>query len=173
MRLHREPTSLSDIWRRVWNDLTSQRQGRKAQIIESKDSCECLVSIDVMRLEQVFRNLFENSLAACSDPVCIHLKCLCNEPDFVLLDIQDNGPGVCIKLREKLFEPFYTTRSRGTGLGLSIIQRIIDVHGGDIHVVDPNFPESNPRGARFKIRLPKYLAATRNSCHQHRATANV
>lgn len=173
MHLHRELALLPEVWRRVWGYLEPQRSGRDAEIIELQTGCECLVDMDVMRLEQVFRNLFENALAACDDPVRIHLACQCDGPDFAMLDIQDNGPGLCAEKRQKLFEPFFTTKTRGTGLGMSIVQRIVDAHDGEIQIVDPNLPASNPHGARFLIRLPKHPSEGGGSCCQRRAAAHA
>lgn len=173
LHLHRELALLPDVWRRVWGYLGPQLDGRDAEIVESQTGCKCPVDMDVMRLEQVFRNLFENALAACEDPVRIYLECQCESPEFVLLDIQDNGPGLCAEKRGKLFEPFFTTKTRGTGLGMSIVQRIIDAHEGNIQIVDPNLPESNPHGARFMIRLPKHASSAGSSCCQRTIAANV
>ncbi len=173
IHLHRELVRLPEVWRRVWRDLASLRKGRNAELVELPNGCECPVDMDVLRLEQVFRNLFENALAACEDPVRIHVECQCDGPDAVLLDIQDNGPGLCGEQREKLFEPFFTTKPRGTGLGMSIVQRIIDAHGGNIQIVFPKRPESNPHGARFLIRLPMYQSANGYTCFQTRYAANV
>jgi hypothetical protein len=168
MHLHRELARLPEIWRRVWGYLAPLRQERDAEIVESHCGCDCPADVDVLRLEQVFRNLFENALAACADPCRIRLHCQCDGYDGILLDIEDNGPGLSAEQREKLFEPFFTTKSRGTGLGMSIVQRIVDAHGGDIQIADPN-----GRGARFLIRLPKHSAALGTGCQARRDRMNV
>ena len=93
--------------------------------------------------------LFENSLAACSDPVKINIECQCDGPDAIVIEVQDNGPGLSVEQQRNLFEPFYTTKSSGTGLGMSIVQRIMDAHDGEIRVADSS------SGARFEIRLAK------------------
>ncbi|WP_246146451.1 ATP-binding protein [Rubripirellula lacrimiformis] len=164
IQLHREPVMLHEVWRRVWGYLAKTRGQRDAELIEAPGCCDCLVDVDVMRMEQVFRNLFENSLAACDDPVCIQVDCKCDDQGTVQLDIRDNGPGLCAEQRQKLFEPFYTTKSRGTGLGMSIVQRIIDAHHGDIQVGEPT-----DRGARFLIRLGKQKAVFASSSWQEAA----
>jgi signal transduction histidine kinase len=51
--------------------------------------------------------------------------------------IADQGPGMPVDVREKAFDPFFTTKHRGTGLGLPIAKRIIDAHGGEIHIDTP------------------------------------
>lgn len=69
------------------------------------------------------------------------------------LALRDNGPGLSPAAREKLFEPFYTTKSKGTGLGMSIARRIVESHGGQI--VAGN---SGTAGAEFIVTLPRKLA---------------
>ncbi len=168
IQLHRELALMPGVWRRVWRYLESARADRDAEIVEDHCGCECPVEVDVLRLEQVFRNLFENALAACEDPVRIKLHCQCDGPDGVLLDIQDNGPGLCAEQRQKLFEPFFTTKSRGTGLGMSIVQRIVDAHGGDIQIAEPD-----GSGARFLLRLPKFSGAMGTSCPSQKQVIHV
>jgi len=66
------------------------------------------------------------------------------------IEVKDNGPGIPEKIRDKIFQPFFTTKpsGQGTGLGLSLTYDIIDALGGNITV------ESNPGGgARFTIEL--------------------
>jgi signal transduction histidine kinase len=63
--------------------------------------------------------------------------------------VSDTGHGLTDEIRERLFLPFYSTKSRGTGLGLSIAAKIVQEHGGSLRA------ESNsPKGARFMLRLP-------------------
>ena len=51
-----------------------------------------------------------------------------------LIRLKDNGPGIPKTIKEKVFQPFFTTKEEGTGLGLSIAERIINEHGGRIHL---------------------------------------
>jgi signal transduction histidine kinase len=67
----------------------------------------------------------------------------------VELAVADSGPGVPPDLRDRVFEPFFTTRARGTGLGLAVARQIVEAHGGQIAVGD-----GPGGGARFTIRLP-------------------
>lgn len=159
IQLHREPVLLHEVWRRVWGYLASVRGDRQAELVEARGRCGCTVNVDVLKVEQVFRNLFENSLAACNDPLRIRIDCKCDGPDTIFVDIEDNGPGLTAEQREKLFEPFYTTKARGTGLGMSIVQRIVEAHHGAIRIVD-----SEEGGAKFRIQLSKHESAAELSC---------
>jgi signal transduction histidine kinase len=67
----------------------------------------------------------------------------------VRLGVADDGPGVAVELREKLFVPSFSTKRRGSGLGLAIVSRIVQEHHGAIRV-----EENPPRGARFVVELP-------------------
>ena len=69
----------------------------------------------------------------------------------MLVEIADDGPGIPDEVRERIFEPFYTTKGvgKGTGLGLDISYRVVvEDHKGDIRVL------SKPGDTRFQVRLP-------------------
>ncbi|QEG39665.1 hybrid sensor histidine kinase/response regulator [Roseimaritima ulvae] len=153
--LHLNPARacLPDLWRRVWDDLQGSRAGRVVELVESLDGSELDAEMDSSRIEQVLRNLFENSLAACTDPARIELSCN-GESDCLQLHYQDNGPGLNAEQRQRMFEPFYTTKDTGTGLGMSICQRIVEAHHGTITI------EKSTSGASFLIRLPRRGCAT-------------
>jgi signal transduction histidine kinase len=73
-----------------------------------------------------------------------------SEPGEVVLFVEDSGPGVPPELRQRLFEPFFTTRETGTGLGLAIVAEISKVHGGQALACD-----RKGGGARFELRIPR------------------
>ena len=150
IHLHLELASLPDIWARVWRHLEVARQGREVTLIESQTEGDMTVKLDVLRIEQVFRNLFENSLAAATDPVRIWIDCVRGPDNELRITVGDNGPGMSVEQREKVFEPFYTTKSTGTGLGMAIVQRIIQSHRGRIEAGD----DPSLGGAVFTIHLP-------------------
>ena len=72
--------------------------------------------------------------------------------DSIAIVIEDNGPGFPEEARERLLEPYVTTREKGTGLGLAIVNRIIVDHGGSIQLQGR---EGSRNGARVRIMLPK------------------
>lgn len=71
--------------------------------------------------------------------------------DEVQVTVRDNGPGFPVQDRERLLEPYVTTRKNGVGLGLAIVTRIIEDHGGRIWLGDN---DQAPKGARVDIRMP-------------------
>ncbi len=153
IRLERESCDLETIWQRSWAHLDPQRQGRIASLVAFVGPFDSRCEADPFRLGQVFSNLFENSLAACRDPVRIQVDCATDRIDgkpAVSLTISDNGPGLGPVGLHRVFEPFYTTKTKGTGLGMAISQRIVEAHGGTISLGDHSGP-----GAKFIITLPR------------------
>ena len=63
--------------------------------------------------------------------------------------VEDNGPGVPVADRQRIFDPYVTNKEGGTGLGLAIVRKILLDHGGDIDV-----GAAEGGGARFHVRLP-------------------
>lgn len=108
-------------------------------------------------LEQVLGNLFRNALQALElveVPRRIEIYLGNGESGTVWLRMTDNGPGLPLEVRNKLFVPFVTTRAQGTGLGLSFIKRVLDEHEGKVEVIDlPN----GVRGTCFQIILPNKI----------------
>ena len=110
--------------------------------------------VDARQVEQVFNNLIKNSWEAVlqtPSPKIIVTGGLDRNPDFVLVTVQDNGPGIPKEIQEKIWVSFFTTKggSGGTGLGLSACVQIVNQHGGSISL------ESDAgQGAKFLVRLP-------------------
>lgn len=84
---------------------------------------------------------------------------------FVHLVVRDNGPGLAPGVRDRLFEPLFTTRTAGTGLGLAIVRDIVLRHRGDVYVEEPGQP-----GAAFHVILPATNSA---SCGQPNESATL
>ena len=70
----------------------------------------------------------------------------------VFVEIEDNGPGIPVELREQIFNPFFTTKKTGVGLGLSIVSKIVDDHRGWIRVSGAH--DGKMKGASFKVFFP-------------------
>jgi signal transduction histidine kinase len=153
VRLERETWDVRAVWRQAWANLAVQRQGRDAELREETAGVDPCCAVDHFRLEQVFRNMFENSLAACRDPVRLTAACsgadLGDRPALQVV-VRDNGPGLSAEQRQRIFDPFYTTKTKGTGLGMAIAKRIVEAHGGLIAVGDGAGP-----GAEIHIILPR------------------
>jgi signal transduction histidine kinase len=104
-------------------------------------------------LNQIWTNLIDNAIGAMNSQANGEKTLMVRtvlEPDDVLVEIADNGPGIPAEIRGRIFEPFFTTKQvgEGTGLGLDIVQRIVHSHQGNIRV------ESEPGHTSFQVRLP-------------------
>jgi len=103
---------------------------------------------DTRKMEVVFTNLIRNSIDAIGKIKDGKILIKSREDDkFIIVEIQDNGPGISIELLSRLFEPLVTTKLQGTGLGLSTCKNILEQHGGKINATN------NP--TTFTIYLPK------------------
>jgi hypothetical protein len=153
LKLERRMQSARSIWRQAWSTLADQRQGRSVLLQEESYGVDLDCLVDPFRLEQVFRNILENALAACKDPVEITVTCSPAHLEGQLalrIAVRDNGPGLNSEQRRRIFEPFFTTKTKGTGLGMAIAQRIVQAHGGQIAV---GAPEGG--GAEIQLLLPR------------------
>jgi PAS domain S-box-containing protein len=153
VKIEREPWPVDAVWRQAWSHLSVRREGRRAKLREECAGLDPRCAIDPFRIEQVFRNILENALAACQDPVEITVACAeasLGGQSAIRIAVRDNGPGLTPEQRRRIFEPFFTTKTKGTGLGMAIAKRIVDAHGGEI-AVGPG----TGRGAEILITLPR------------------
>jgi signal transduction histidine kinase len=154
IRLRREEHDLQSILNDTWDHLAVQRDGRDARLEKQAAGASALCRVDRFALEQVFRNILENSLSACHDPVRITARFQPTELDGQPaweVSLADNGPGLSAEARDKIFEPFFTTKTKGTGLGMAISHRIVEAHGGEISVGRGTHP-----GAEIVVALPRH-----------------
>lgn len=108
-------------------------------------------------LREVLMNLVFNAVEARRDkyPLELSLRSY-REGNWIIIQVQDNGAGIPPELKQRIFDPYFTTKAHGTGLGLSVTIGLIARHGGEIQVSSP--PPSNNGdmlyGTLFTIRLP-------------------
>jgi C4-dicarboxylate-specific signal transduction histidine kinase len=153
LKLEREVWDLSAVWRQAWENLALARRDRDATLRAETGGLDLHCTVDQFRLEQLFRNILDNALAACPDPVRVVIRCAEAEIDgrpAVRVSVQDNGPGLTPEQRLRIFEPFFTTKTKGTGLGMAIAKRIVEAHGGHL-AVGPGADG----GAEILITLPR------------------
>ncbi len=161
--LELRPCNLCTIMTDAWSAIESQRAGRDADLCELHADLPPVMA-DPFQLEQVFRNILENALAACDDPVRIEVDCheVAND-DVQALEIliRDNGPGLTPEQQQRIFEPFFTTKTRGTGLGMAIVKQIVEAHGGAIAA------RNAATGAEFSITLPLHSQSLAETATGH------
>jgi signal transduction histidine kinase len=101
-------------------------------------------------VSDIVSNLVVNALEATSRGGRVGVGAAASN-GFCLLSVEDNGPGIASEAREKLLQPFFTTKTQGTGLGLAIVARRVAEVGGKL---DWQSPANDGRGTRFLISLP-------------------
>lgn len=119
-------------------------------VLESTSGGE--VDCDEILLGQAISNLVQNALVASGrrSPVRVRATMEPHEaPTTLRVEVTDDGDGVALDVRPRLFTPFFTTRATGTGLGLALVKRIVGAHGGTV-----DFEPSPGRGATFLLRVP-------------------
>lgn len=107
---------------------------------------------DAVRLSQLFTNLIQNAIQAMptGGRLMIRIKSVRLHGDrAVQVEVDDNGPGLPEGAIDKIFQPFFTTRTEGTGLGLAISAKIVEQHQGKIRALN-----SPGGGALFRVTLP-------------------
>lgn len=150
IRLEKKHCELDEIARRTWESVAAVREDHRAtfqlQILKGDANCH----VDPLRIEQVFRNMFENSIDVSKGRVQIDVTISSAHLDgSTRISVRDDGPGLTREQSQKIFDPFYTTKSTGTGLGMAIVKRIVEAHGGEIRV-----DQSDRPGAEFLITIP-------------------
>lgn len=150
--LSRQRCHLGELLRQTWARLRRCCPDRLGEWQEHSAAPDLHAAVDRFALERVFRNILENALAACPDPFRIGAfwtEASLETRPALRLSIRDNGPGIRVEPKCKVFEPFYTTRPQGTGLGLAIARRIVEAHGGTIAVGESD------AGAEMVLTLPR------------------
>lgn len=117
----------------------------------AEESHALLAMIDENQFSRVLLNLVQNAVEAASKEKAVEIEASLAQKDrFIVIEIQDNGEGIAEEAREKLFTPFFSTKSGGTGLGLYIVREIMDAHRGEIEL--RNRPTG--KGAIARLSLP-------------------
>ena len=115
--------------------------------------CLPLIQGDRVQLQQVILNLIVNAVEAMSGigegSRELQISAEIDASNCVLVAVRDSGTGLDPSSLERLFHPFYTTKSNGMGMGLSICRSIIEAHGGRVWAT-----ANVPQGAAFQFTLP-------------------
>jgi two-component system, NtrC family, nitrogen regulation sensor histidine kinase NtrY len=141
-----EPAELGEFVEEVVR--TSPQLAEEADL-EVRRAGPCPVALDRALLRRVIVNLVRNAIEA-SRPAraVVHLG-VARARDRAVLTVADEGPGIPEEVRDRIFDPYFTTRHEGTGLGLAIVKKIVLQHGGDIAA------GARPGGgASFAVALP-------------------
>ncbi|MCA9665699.1 MAG: hypothetical protein KC503_08935 [Myxococcales bacterium] len=155
--LERHVTDVAKLIERVQLLTRPICERRGVRVERAGDSAAAFVDVDADLLTQVLLGLVDNALQASPAGAMVELEARIDaQRERVELRVSDAGEGVDEALRDKVFEPLYTTRSAegGHGLGLAVARQIVEAHDGRIEVRD-----AEPRGACFVVSLPRAASA--------------
>jgi signal transduction histidine kinase len=131
-------------------------------IVESELGGSMLVFLDENQIEQVLVNILLNAIQAIDNNGTISIKTGANTKENELkIEITDSGCGIAKEQIDKIFDPFFSTKSKGTGLGLAVSYGIINSHEGNIKV-----DSRSGQGTRFTITLPLLTSSGNESKRQ-------
>ena len=119
----------------------------------SDSRCE----LDAEQVTQVITNLVNNAVAAMPEGGRLWVE-TDDTPDQIGFTVRDNGVGIRLENRDRIFRPFFTTKAigRGTGLGLAVVYGIVKMHRGQIHVDSNADAAQGPTGTAFRVTLPRW-----------------
>ncbi len=128
---------------------TNPQLAERADVEVVKAAGACPVALDRTLMRRVLANLCANAVDAAAPARARVRLGVARARDRAVLTVADEGPGIERALRERIFDPYFTTKGTGTGLGLAIVKKIVLQHGGEIQVGD-----RPGGGASFSIVLP-------------------
>ena len=158
--LDRQYLSLNTTVKNVLSMVNQQFLKKEIRVETDLDSSLPSCLLDDRRMKQVLLNLLMNAAQAISSQGTVRIRSRA-EAHTVVLEIEDNGPGIEKEIQAKIFDPFFSTKEpgQGTGLGLSVSYGIIHEHDGEITV------QSRPgQGTIFTIQLPR--SEEENNSHE-------
>jgi nitrogen-specific signal transduction histidine kinase len=151
------PCAVEDLLGRIRGLVEEQAQARGVELAASASDTAMACLADPAQLTQVLLNLALNAVQACGAGEHVRVRARAESAgarDWIIIDVEDDGPGVPREIRATLFDPFVTTRAQGTGLGLAISRQIVEDHHGSLTCT---FLE---RGTRFTVKIPAHTVAT-------------
>jgi two-component system sensor histidine kinase HydH len=148
-----EPTNVNELINHVIHLVESDVQSKNISIIFRNDPDLKDFPLDAYQITQALLNLLINSIKFSDEGGKILIDASLNQKGSILvIQVEDDGPGISKENILKIFDPFFTTRETGTGLGLAIVHKIIENHSGEIDVLSP--PPDKSKGCLFIFRIP-------------------
>ena len=145
---HLIPCNIGNILEKNLNFLAPQLNNNGYKIVKRFPDHIPEIKADPGLLYQAFLNILMNAMQAMPEGGSITVE-LHAVPDTITVVFADRGHGIADGTREKIWEPFFTTKDKGSGLGLAIVRKIVEGHGGTVDIV--NAPD---KGAQVTVTLP-------------------
>lgn len=150
MQLELKPTCVNDIVEKTLHLMSVHITDSNVIVKESLAEFVPEIQADDSQLEQVLKNMIINSLQAMPEGGMLTIETGAIPTGGAYISVSDTGVGIAPDKLERIFQPFFTTKTKGTGLGLSVVHKIIENHGGRIEV-----SSKLNKGTKFKIVLPR------------------
>lgn len=145
-----QKVSVNDLFDALKHAIEPKVQLTSSQVSFYNENREDVILGDQDALMTALQNLVDNAIdIIVTEPkIQVSSRALKEKP-FIDLMVTDNGPGLTDEMKEKVFEPFYTSRAQGTGLGLAVVRAVAEAHGGEVWV-----ESIEGKGATFGLRIP-------------------
>jgi signal transduction histidine kinase len=133
--------AIEELFQNVTGIFKTQTEKQSINIESSIQPLDLEISADISLIEQVLINLLKNAIQATRgiENPQIKLSALINTTGNIEIQVEDNGPGILPEVLDKIFIPFFTTKTDGSGIGLSLSRQIVNYHGGSLTVFsEPN-----------------------------------
>ncbi len=134
MTMNRRETAIQTVIQHALRMIESQAREKGVVIQTELQADVAALLIDPDRIKQVFLNLYLNAIGAMEGGGILSVALLSMTDRRIRIEVRDTGVGIDPKDLDRIFDPYFTTKSSGTGLGLAIVQKIIEAHRGEIQV---------------------------------------
>ncbi|MGE0449534.1 MAG: nitrogen regulation protein NR(II) [Vicinamibacterales bacterium] len=168
VRLQLEQTDVATILQQSLTNAEGKVPRRETRISLELSPALLPIDGDASQLCQVFSNLLTNAFEAVNGTGHVTVRAAVEATDhedgsnesaghspMVVVDVIDDGPGIPADLSDRIFNPFFTTKTTGSGLGLPIVRKIVDAHDGRL-----DLSSESGRGTRFRVTLPVSSGST-------------
>jgi signal transduction histidine kinase len=153
----KQKTNVVEVLNRTIQMVSDTLTKNNIKLEKKYEDLRAFIRADQSQLQQLFLNLILNAVEAMHEGGKLKITARLestkapegNEEKWIKITFSDTGKGISDEIKDKVFEPFYTTREQGTGLGLSISKKIVDSHGGRI-----TLESKIGKGSKFEILLP-------------------
>jgi len=146
-----ESCDLNVVIREVIRLLEADFRQSQVELIADLEPLLPHVETDQTQLKQALINLLVNARQVLTSGGAVTVRTRAGAGGDVVVEVEDDGPGIPAQVQERIFEVFYSSRGGGTGLGLPIARQILERHGGTVEV-----DSIEGHGATFRIRLPRH-----------------